>query len=357
MASPGIARSAGAPDPSATEDTTDVVVKLGGTTLDGEAAARVTDLKLETSLGAAAQLTLQLAAWNEDAGDLLWVDDALFAPGGTVDVELGYLGNRGVVFHGDIVELELDVATTSAVLTVTARDLLHRLGRGQRSEVYQNKTYAGVVRDLAKRRNLQVDAPDDTARDPEHASVHQQNRSDLEFVLGLAAEIDYELYADGATLVFRASHAHDQQAQITLAADRDLVQLRATLAAAGQLGGVDVRILDTETKQVLTASEDNPDAADARYGDARRVIVVDALTKQEQVAARAKAELTAMRNSFLDVTGSCLGRTDLRPGLVLELDARLGKRFGGLYVVQSVSHTVSATGGFRTGFTLKGQPR
>lgn len=341
---------------TSTEDTADAVVKIGSAALDGETSARVSELTLQRSVGAAAELTLRLDALDHDTGDLLWIDDQLFAPGATVDVELGYVDHRDVTFHGDIVSLDLEIAPGSAILTITARDILHRLGRGQRSQVYQDKSYAGVVREIAQLRSLQVDAADDTTHDPEHPSVHQQNKSDLEFLLELAGEIGYDLFADGAKLVFRRSHLDDKQGQLTLTADRDLVQLRARLAAAGQLGGVDVRILDTESKQLLSASEDNPDASDASYGPARTVIVGEALTRQEQVAARARSELSAMRSGFLDVNGSCLGRTDLAPGMVIELDAKLGKRFGGLYYVGSVTHTVSS-GGFRTGFTLKGQPR
>lgn len=342
---------------TSTEDTADVVVKIGNNPLDGETAARVSDLKLQKSIGAAAELTLQLDALDQDTGNLLWVDDKLFAPGATVDVELGYVDHRDVKFHGDIVGLDLEIGPGSAVLTITARDILHRLGRGQRSHPHSpNKSYAAVVRDIAQERNVPVDAADDATHDPVHGSVNQQNQSDLTFLLDLAAKIGYELFANGPTLVFRKSHLDDKQGQLILTADRDLVRLHATLNAAGQLGGVDIRILDTETKSVLSASEDNPDAADGSYGPARTVIVGEALTSQEQVNARAKSELTAMRSSFLEVDGSCLGRTDLAPGMVIELDKKLGKRFGGLYHVRSVTHTVSS-GGFRTSFTLKGQPR
>ena len=85
------------------------------------------------------------------------------------------------------------------------------------------------------------------------------------------------------------------------------------------------------------------------------MIVEGTLTKQEQVSARAKAELARMRSEYIDGSGTCFGRIDLKPGMVITLDG-FGRRFGGAAYITSVTHTVS-TSGFRTAFGWKGQPR
>ena len=137
---------------ASTEDTVDLLVKIGGTQLDGEAAARLIDVSVAKVVGEAAQLTLRVAAWDSDSEELKWVDDEQFAPGATVEVELGFVDRREKVFYGDIASLALEASQTArAVLTITAYDVMHRLGRGQRSDVYKNKTYAGIVRDIAQR--------------------------------------------------------------------------------------------------------------------------------------------------------------------------------------------------------------
>lgn len=357
MVAAGSAASLG--DAGAARDTVDLVLKLDGSPLDSEAMSRIQDVSIARSIGEAAQLTMRLSAWDSGSEALVWVDDAVFAPGTAVEVEMGYAGRAVPLFHGEIVSLDLEAsADARAVLTVTAYDVLHRLGRGRRSFPHRRKTYADIVRDIARTHyNLEVDAEDDASLDPERPIVHQENESDLSFVLGLARQIGYELFAEASKLVFRRSRLGDPP-ELTLDLARDLVRFSAHLAAASQLGGVDVIALYTDSKERIQASEDNADAADGafRTDATREVILDDALTTQTQATARARAELARIRGEYLDATGAALGRPDLEAGMMIQID-NLGSRFSGSYYVTSVTHSLSSGSGLRTSFSLKGQPR
>jgi phage protein D len=341
------------------DDTTDLRVTVGKTPLRGEAAACLLDVSVTKTVEQAAQLTLRVAAWDSDSEELKWIDDAMFTPGMPVEVEMGYLGRRVPVFFGDIVSLAFDASTSArAVLTITAYDVLHRLGRGERNDKYTDKTYAGIVRDVALRvYKLPAVAIADPIADQRHDSVVQENQSDLAFLLELAKKIDHELYARGPALVFHRSRRNGPP-MLTLDAARDLTQFSAHLSAANQLGGVDVRLLSSETKLPITVSVPNPSAADSAFGGGktRTVLIEDPLTTVAQARARAVAELARMRANYIEATGSALGRPDLDAGMMIQI-ANLGKRFGGAYYVTSVTHSMSESGGLRTSFTLKGGPR
>ncbi len=341
-----------------TTDTVDLLVKISGKPLSGAAAASVIEVSVAQTLGQAAHLTMKLAAWDSDTEQLIWVDDAMFKPGSSVEVEVGYLNQRRPVFWGEIVGLELDATTTErAVLTINAYDILHRLGRGQRQATYQDTSYAAIVRKLAQEvYKVAVDAADDVHADPVNPVVVQENQSDFEFLSSLAKAIHYELFADadGKRLVFRKSHIGESPS-LTLDASQDLIQLSARINAADQLGGVEVNALDTDTKQQIKVTLDNPDSLDSAYGPSR-TLITEALTTQALAAARAEAELVRIRAGYLIADGSCFGRTDLRPGLMIEISG-LGARFGGAYYVTTATHALSATGGYRTSFHLEGQPR
>ena len=357
------ANSAASPaaDIPATADTVDLLVKIGGRELNGAAAACLLDVSVQQTLGQAAHLSLRLAAWDSDTEQLTWIDDAMFKPGNAVEVEIGYSGQRKPVFWGEIVGLELEASTTErAVMTVNAYDLLHRLGRGQRHASYEKTTYAAIARDIAQKiYKVAVDAKDDPDADPQNPVVNQENKSDFDFLTDLAKQIGYELFADadGKKLVFRKSHL-GEDASLTLNASRDLVEFSARIDLAGQFGGVDVKSFDSDTKKPIKVSVDNADAIDDSYGSvpSRSVIANIPVSTQEEATARAKAELLRIRSNYLTASGSCFGRTDLRPGLMIEIE-ELGARFGGTYYVTETTHTLSATGGYRTRFTLKGQPR
>jgi phage protein D len=341
-------------------DTVDLLVKIAGRQLDAAIAASVLDVSVQQTLGQAAHLTLRLAAWDPDADQFTLVDDPQLAPGSSVEVELGFLGQRRPVFWGEIVGLDLEAnASDRAVVTINAYDILHRLGRGERQKIYEKTTYAGIVRTIAKIYQIAVDARDDIERDPENPVVLQKNESDLELLTRLAKKIQYEVFVDagGKQLVFRRSQL-GQPASLTLDARQDLVNFSARIDASSQLGSVEVRSFDSDNKKRIQVVLDNPDSLDRRYGPApsRSLITDQTLLTQQEAQAHAEAELLRIRARYLTATGTCFGRTELRPGLVIRI-AQLGDRFGGDFHVTATTHALSPSGGFRTSFELEGVPR
>lgn len=341
-----------------TTDTVDLLVKIDGQELDGATAASVLDVSVEQALGYPAHLTLRLAAWDPDSDRLTLDDDERFKPGCAVEVELGFLGQPRPVFWGEIVGLELEAsATERAIVTVNAYDLLHRLGRGERERPYENKTYADIVREIAQDYQIALDAPD-VPGDPLNPIKRQKSKSDLKFLTELAKEIQHELFVDagGKKLVFRKSQL-GKPASLTLDARQDLVQFSGRIDAAGQLGSVEVRSFDSDNNQPINVPLRNPDSLDHRYGPPSCSLLTDfPLQTQETAQAHGDAELLRIRTSYLTATGSCFGRTELRPGLVIHI-AELGKQFSGDFHVTRVTHSLSSSGGFRTSFQLEGVPR
>jgi phage protein D len=342
-------------------DTVDLLVKIAGRPLDAAIAASVLDVSVQQTLGQSSHLTLRLPAWDPDTDQLTLVDDPRLAPGSSVEVELGFLGQRRPVFWGEIVGLDLEAsASDRAVVTINAYDILHRLGRGERQAKYEKTTCAGIVRSIAQTiYKIAADARDDVEADPENPVVFQENKSDFEFLTLLAEKIQYELFVDasGKKLVFRKSQL-GQPAALALDARQDLVQFSARLDASGQLGGVEVRSFDSDNKKPIKVVLANPDSLDRRYGSApsQSLITDQPLLTQEEAQAHAEAELLRIRARYLTASGTCFGRTELRPGLMIRI-TELGDRFGGDFHVTAATHTLSPSGGFRTSFELEGVPR
>ena len=132
----------------------------------------------------------------------------------------------------------------------------------------------------------------------------------------------------------------------------------ARIDASGQLGGVEVRSFDSHNKKRIQVVLDNPDSLDRQYGSApsHSLITDRPLLTQEEAQAHAEAELLRIRAGYLKASGSCFGRTELRPGLMIRI-AELGVRFGGDFHVTATTHSLSPSGGFRTSFELEGVPR
>jgi phage protein D len=59
-----------------------------------------------------------------------------------------------------------------------------------------------------------------------------------------------------------------------------------------------------------------------------------------------------MALDYIQGEGACLGRADLKAGIVVNVTG-LGKRFSGAYYVTSVTHTFAPKRGYMTTFSVR----
>ena len=332
-----------------------LAIALGNQPLDDQIAACVLDLSVDQTIDQADHLSLRLATWNPDTDKLLWIDDDRFAPGTGLAVKLGYGQSLGLVFDGEIVELGLELrAGEPPVMTIEAYNRLHRLGRGRPAPATPpepNSTYGDLVAKIARRYGLTPDVRGSDA-DKQNDAVNQQNESDLQFIGALAGEIGYEFFVDGMKLVFR-KQVVSTTAAVTLTTS-DLLELSARADAAGQIGVIEGSAFDHERNAAIPYRASNPDSFDKAYGNVEVSIAHPlAVDRQEQLRARIEGELLRIRNSYLSVTATCFGRTDIEVGMMIAVQG-IARRFDGNYSVTAVAHSFSQPAGFRTRLTLKG---
>jgi phage protein D len=332
-----------------------LAISLGNQPLDDKIAACVLDLSVDRTIDQADHLSLRLATWNPDTDKTLWIDDGRFAPGTGLAVKLGYGQSLAPVFDGEIVELGLELrGGEPPVMTIEAYNRLHRLGRGRPAPATPpepNSTYGDLVAKIAKRYGLTPDVRGSDA-DKQNDAVNQQNESDLQFIAELAGEIGYEFFVDGKKLVFRKQVAATTAA-VTLTTS-DLLELSAHADAAGQIGAIEGSAFDHERNEAIPYKASNPDSFDKAYGNVEISLAHPlAVDRKEQLKARIDAELVRIRNSYLSVTATCFGRTDLKVGMMIAIQG-IARRFDGSYSVTAVAHSFSQSAGFRTRLTLKG---
>lgn len=323
--------------------------------LDAKIAACVLDVGIDQTIDRADHLSLRLATWDPDTGKTLWIDDDRFAPGTGLAVKLGYGQSLDQVFDGEIVGLGFELrGGEPGVMTIEAYNRLHRLGRGRpppATPLEANSTYGDLVAKIARRYGLTPDVRGSGA-DKQNDAVNQQNESDLQFVGKLAGEIGYEFFVDGKNLVFR-KQVVPTTAAVTLAAS-DLLELSGQIDAASQIAAVDGSGFGHDPSKSLSYKASNPDSFDKVYGNVDVSVAYPlGVDQKEQLQARIDAELLRIRNSYLSVTATCFGRTDITPGMMIAIKG-IAKRFDGNYSVTAVAHSFSQTAGFRTRLTLKG---
>lgn len=331
-----------------------LAISLGDQPLDDQIAACVLDVSVDQTIDSADHLSMRLATWDPDTGKTLWIDDDRFAPGTGLAARIGYGQSLDRVFDGEIVGLGLELrGGEPAVMTVEAYNRLHRLGRGRPApgtppEI--NTTYGDLVAKIARRYGLTPDVRG-SAADQQNDTVNQQNESDLQFIRQIADEIGYEFFVDGKSLVFR-EQVTSATAEVTLTGD-DLLELSGHTDAASQIGVVDGSACNDDGNGIPYRAT-NPDSFDRAYGNVDVSIAQPlAADDKEQLQARIDAELLRIRYSYLSVTATCFGRTDITVGMLIAITG-IAKRFDGSYSVTAVTHSFSQGAGYRTRLTLKG---
>lgn len=345
-----------------------VAVKINGSDLPASAYGDLLEITVEEDIEAPSVFTLRLSTWDASTLSISWADDDLFALGNEVEVSLGYVSSISPVLTGEITGLDLEVSSGEPpILVVRGYDRRHRLLRGGNTRSFVKAKDSAIAAQIAREQGL---TPAVVETDVIHEYLLQHGQTDLEFLNQRAAAIGYEVVVEGKTLHFRP-HQNGEAVKLSLALDGDVLEFHPQLSARSQAGEVTVRGWDPKSKAAVIgkASIDDPSwqssgggaldapvlgpkAADGKFGKAVVTLVDQAVRSQGEADAIARGQLENMALSFIKGEGTCVGRTDLRAGIVVEITG-IGKRFSGAYYVTSVSHSYSPRRGYRTGFTVR----
>jgi phage protein D len=261
-----------------------------------------------------------------------------------------------VVFNGEIVEITAQVdASDGPIAVVRALNRIHRLTGKQQTRNFDGLSDAEIARQLAVEAGLQAETPGIEAS-MGNPRVHQENQTDLDFLLERAARIGYEVFVDGTTLHFQRRRAGLPTA---VGCSRDDVLLEAffaRLSSAGSVAEVTVRGWDPVKREeiigrarqgviALSAAAIETDAESPAL-DLGFVEALHTAAASHAVAFGALSAITAR-----DISGemSVEGDPRLRAGELVVLTGA-GGAFDGEYYVTKASHRLGggSSGSWRT---------
>ncbi|WP_437295406.1 phage late control D family protein [Sorangium sp. So ce426] len=348
--------------PDAQSRTPDVAVLLNGRPLPEEAYRDLRDVAVQEDLDAPSQLTLRLSAWNDERRSLSWAEDDLFDIGGEIEIQLGYSGKLETLLFGDIMRLELDLqGGESPSFVVSACDRRYRMQRGRKKrKPFVKLKDSDIAAEIARDKDYGL-TPDVVDSGIQLDHVEQDRVSDHDFLRQRASSIGYEVLVRGKTLHFQPRR-HGAAPDLVLEAGSDLLEFSAQMSVGDIPSAVEVRGWDPKTKSPIigrAAAADQSSmgkvaaaaAAQRALGDAPLVVADRNVATQEEADRIAREQLEAAALGFVQASGACLGRTDLRAGIVIEVKS-VG-RFEGRYYVTSTSHSYSPQRGYRTSFSAR----
>ncbi|APR87703.1 Phage protein D [Minicystis rosea] len=353
-------RTAGAAGGSVDLPVEGVRVKIDGADLPARVYADLLEVSVQDDVEAPSMFTLRLVTWDDDKLAISWADDDRFAIGRAVEVSMGYAGALAPVMKGEIIALDLEMASgETPTLTVRGYDRRHRLLRGTKTRSFVKMKDSDIAAQIAREQKLSAQVVDSKVP---HEYVLQHAQSDLDFLGQRAAAIGYEIVVEDRTLHFRP-RAIRRKASISLSMEKDIIEFHPSMTAQNQVGSVDVRGWDPMKKQpivgkarsaqaVAMGSTLGPKAADKAFGQAALSVVDQAVATQGEADRIALGQLETAALGFIRGEGVCFGRTDVKAGIVVEITG-LGKRFSGVYYVSSATHAYSSKDGYRTSFTVR----
>ncbi|MGW6281604.1 VgrG-related protein [Kribbella sp. NPDC055071] len=270
---------------------------------------------------------------------------------------------------GEVTALEVEVDGAGTFTIVRGYDAAHRLLRGTRAETYLQGTYSDIVKKVASRNGLAIGTID--ATNTVYDLVSQPNQTDWDFLRGLADRVGYHLGVENGKLNFtkpvQASTApggtDGAQPQI-LELGSDLLRLRSTVTAAGQVPNVEVHGWDDSAQRAIVAKA--PVATSSaqigvqpldlanKFGAAGWIVthVPHRTSATAEAAAKALAERVA--GTFAEVEGVCRGNPNLHAGTAIALN-NLGAPFDGKYTLSRVRHVFDNDSGYTTAIAVTGQ--
>jgi phage protein D len=331
------------------------VVHLAGSPAPPELQSAFDEVTVEDDLYLPDIITIRLTD-----PDLKWADSMQLAIGTEVEVRLGDQRSQTTVGIGEIVALELDWEAGQPRTVVQAYDRAHRLHRGTRVRTFQQMSDGDVVQRIASEAGLSAQV--ESGGNP-HEYLIQDNVTDYEFLADRALRNGFELVVDNRTLHFRRPNGTHGQ-PVTLKWGENLRTFRARLAAAEQLGTVEVRGWDPGTKQAITAQVTTSTAAprigaspdDARqraFGSASALVDDRPIASSAEAQALAQAALDQATGSFVRADGTITGDPALRAGGTVEITG-VGQRLSGSYYVTSTVHSFGGQRGYETAFSVRG---
>ena len=341
----------------------DFDIIINGSPLPMESKVHVLEVKVDDDVSLPGMFTMVLTGSDDQEDEISWIDDEdLFAIGNPVEIKMGYRDDLESLISAEITGLEPEFTFDRLPsLTVRGYDLSHRLLRGRKTRTFIQQKDSDIASQIAGDAGLTAQVEDSQVV---HDYIFQANQTDMEFLQDRARRIQYEVIVVDKDLFFQpVSNADGETLTITLS--NDLLEFYPRMSSVSQVSEVSVRGWNPADKQEIVGQAGPGDevstmggqtsgadmVADS-FGTAAGILTGYPVMTQAEADQMAKARFNQALLELISGEGTCLGRTDIRSGKIINIEGG-GTRFSGSYYVVSAVHHYTTTEGYFTIFTVR----
>ncbi len=304
--------------------------------------------------------------WDAEQRTFSYSDTDLFNPGKLVELWMGYYGRERLrlMTVGKITSLQPSFpAGGQPTLVISGQNSLHQLRDRQETVVYTKLRDSEIAEQIGVRLHVEVRTDASArAREEQREYVRQDNQYALNFLMQLAKRNKYDLIVEESgehgtahSVVYFGPPRSNRRTH-HLSYGKSLIDFQPRLDMTNQVNAVEIHARDKLNKreQIYTAERSQLEARgiDAAAGRAeieraiaprREVIRNYPVNSPQEGQANADGSLDRIVRETVTGRGTTIGLPDLRAGNYVVVEG-VGKRFSGLYLVTSTTHTLGGSG-------------
>jgi len=274
-------------------------------------------------------------------------DSALFVPGKSVEIQMGYGSQNSKVFKGIIVRHSLKIrASGHPQLIIECRDEAVKMTKGIKSRYFSDQIDSEIMGQLITEYGLMSQVETTT---PSLKEVVQYQSTDWDFMLCRAEANGLVVIVEDG-MISISKPAIGGESVVSLLYGATLVEFDAEMDARVQSTGIKASSWNSTDQEVIEAEATEPETtgsgnispaelADVIGGEAH-VIRHGGKLSEPELQAWADAQLLKERLSKIRGRARCQGIAAVVPGKIIEVSG-VGQRFEGKMYVSGVRHTVS----------------
>lgn len=276
--------------------------------------------------------------------------------GDEVEAKIGQ-GNV-TLFKGQITSMEPSYQVSGITqITLRALDQMHKLGRGRKTEFFEDMTDAEVVEKVAGKAGLSIG--DIQATDEVHPYILQRNESDVAFLKRLAARNNYLLRMEDGGLSFKKAEFGGGGYDLKMGdTQQSMRNFRLNYNSTDMVQKVVVRGWDISKKEPIVgeATADQVEKIGSgevgasmagQFGDSVAYITDVPVSSQAQAEAIARHEMNRIARQFARGSATIQGQDKVRAGTMLNVSGLQQGMNGSFYILAS-RHIVSNRTGYST---------
>lgn len=348
------------------EVSSSLAIALDGSPLAAPVAALLVGATLDDSVHAPDMFVLRFL---DEAASVIERSQAKVGSKVTLKVHLsGQAGPVTLLEGGEVTALETDITGAGTFTVIRGFDQTHRLMRGVRYRSFVDTTAASIARSVVG--GVGMGAGRIGSFSEKLPQVSQGGVNDWQLLQSVATRVGAVVSAQNGKLDFaqltEASTAtgssESRRNALVLEKGVNLVTLRATLSAGGQVPEVEVRSWDVKAKKALTTTSKAKTATATVSGSdpgqlasaVRAPAWVESrptLRTQRECQDMANAVADRIAGSSAELDGLARGNPELRAGVAVRL-VGAGKTFDGTYTLSTTRHEFTRDRGYLTSFTV-----